>query len=63
MGRRFDSGGGLHIETARQAESSIRPVVGPSTFDRRLPEICQLDVIALSRCMVEDGTYRDMGVG
>jgi hypothetical protein len=39
MGRRFDSGGGLHIETARQAESSIRPVVGPSTFDRRLPEI------------------------
>jgi hypothetical protein len=33
-----------------------RPAAGPSAFNRCLPELCQLDLIALSRCTVEELT-------
>jgi hypothetical protein len=56
--------GGSTPKPAGQVGSSTRPVAGPSAFDRRLPEICQLDLIALSDARSKTNSMRtDPDVG
>jgi hypothetical protein len=51
MGRRFDSGGGLHHKPAAQAGSGTRSVACPRAGTRSLPEVCQSDSYAVRWCL------------